>query len=295
MRRVLVEALRHLRAQPVMALVAVLGLAHALFFVGAAAWVGVQIGATTDALADGLYLTASLDPALDEAQVKAVAEKLAKPDEVEVVRVRTPKEERERLATALGEDLLDGLDDLALPGSVTIDLRLTPGRLDAAAVERLDQLVKGLSEVRGVISLPWDPGHVHTLFSVASMVHWLGFGLAGLALVIAVALAAELVRRRLVGDREAAAIARAFGATERWIELPHYVAAGAVGALAAVAAVVGAGLVEGRLVAVARLVPGLADASPMIGPTYLGWCLVGGVGLALAGAWLSVRRAAAAP
>ncbi|MFO0745658.1 MAG: permease-like cell division protein FtsX [Myxococcota bacterium] len=295
MSRALEQAWRHLVAQPVLALCAVLAVAHALFFVGVASWVGLQAGAASDALADGLYVTASLDPALDAAQVKAIADKLAAPDEVAVVTIRTPAEERERLSKVLGPDLMVGLDDLAIPSPVTIDLKLDPGGLDSGSLERLDKLVKELSGVQGVIALPWNPGHIKTLFALSSMVRWVGLGLGLAALIVATALIAQMVRRRYELDRDHMALARAFGATARWVELPHYTAAGLLGALGAVAALLGAGLVQDKLLAVAHLVPGLGQSAPMLGAPFFAWCLAGGIGMALIGAFLSIRRAPVAP
>lgn len=292
--RAFTEALRHLRAQPVSAVVAVLAIAHAVFFAGTAVWVDGQAGSARATLAEGLYVTASLDPSLDEAQVKAIAEKLAAPAEVDVARVRTPKEERERLEATLGADLLAGIDDLAIPMAVTVDLKLDPESLDEAGLEALQKTIVSLREVDGVTALPWDPGHVHTLFAFASLARWLGLVLGALGIAIALSVVTQLIRRRLEDSRRYAQLARQFGATPSWIETPHYVTAALLGLGGAALGVVMAALVQGRLVAVTKLVPGLGDAAPVVGGAYLIWCLAAGLGIALAGAWLSVRRAAEA-
>jgi len=288
------EALRHLRAQPVTALVAVLAIAHAVFFVGTSIWVDGQAGSARATLSEGLFITASLDPALDEAQIKAVLDKLAAPSEVAIVKVRTPREERERLEQTLGPGLLAGIDDLAIPMAVTVDLKLDPDNLDEASLERLHTVVKNLSEVQGVTALPWDPSHIHTLFALAALVRWLGLVLGAIGLIVAVSVVTQLVRRRLEQGRRYATLARQFGATAAWIETPHYVTAALLGVAGAALGVVAAALVQGRLVAVTRLVPGLGDAAPILGATYLVWCLAMGLVVALFGAWLSIRRAAEA-
>jgi len=285
-------ALLHLRQEPLLALVAVLAAAHALFFVGAAAWVGSQASAARAAMADGLVLTASLDPALDEPAIDALLQRLAAPDEVEVVRVRTPRQEREHLGALLGPGLLEGLDDLALPIGVTVDLALRPETLDEAALARLDATVRDLAGIDGVVALPWSPSHVRTLFAFADLVRALGWALGALALVVATAVLAQAIRRRLVATRRERELELAFGATARWLDLPAYVVSGLLGALGATLALVLAGLVQGRLVAVTTLLPGLSDPAPIVGATYLVWCVAGGLGMGLFAAWLALRSAA---
>ncbi|MCC6619902.1 MAG: hypothetical protein IT385_01525 [Deltaproteobacteria bacterium] len=292
MSRLVAEALRLLRAQPVLSLVAVLAVAHALFFVGAAAWVGSQVGAARAAMADGLVVTASLDPALDEPAIEAALARLAEPAEVEVVRVRTPREERERLGELLGTGLLEGLDDLALPLGVTVDLTLSPASLDEAALERLEATVRGLAGVTGVVSLPWSPTHIRTLFAFGSLVGWLAWALGALALVVATTIVAQATRRRLAETRAQRELELAFGATARWLDLPAYAIAGVVGALGAAGALLLATLVQGRLVAVTSLLPGLAAPAPIAGAPYLVWCVAGGLGIGLFGAWLALTSAA---
>lgn len=286
------EALRHLRAQPISAAVAVIAIAHAVFFAGSALWLDSQAAAARTTLSEGLFLTASLDPALDEAQVKATVDKLAAPSQVDIVRVRTPKEERERLEQTLGSGLLTGLDDLAVPMAVTVDLKLDPESLDEDALADLEKVVKELSGVQGVTAMPWDPSHIRTLFALSSLVKWLGLALGGAALLVALSVVTQLVRRRLEEGRRYATLARQFGATAAWIETPHYVTAAIIGVSGAVLAIVAALLVQGRLLAVTQLVPGLQDSAPILGGAYVVWAFALGLALALLGAWLSIRRAA---
>jgi len=289
--RALSHALGQLVSEPVSALVSVLALAHALFFVGAAAWLSTQTANAEAALADGLVVTASLDPALDEAQVGAIVKQLAEARDVERVRVRTPREERERLSEVLGPGLLDGLDDLALPMGVTVDLVLAPGALDEGTLTRLDQTLGPLAQIDGVIALPWSPTHARTLFALGGLVRWLALALGLGALIVSATVVAQRVRRRLDRERAQRELELAFGATRAFVELPSYLAAGLLGLLGAALALALALMVQGPLLAVTTLVPGLAGAAPVFGGLYLVWCVGAGLGVGLLAAWISLGAA----
>ena len=132
------HALGVLRRRPVVGLLASLALALALVLGALALWARGEAARVAAGFDDVLVVTATLDPALDQTATQALLDKIAAVPDVKTVRYVTPTEERARLAERVGANLLQGLDDDALPAPPTLDITLDRGALSDAGRAALD-------------------------------------------------------------------------------------------------------------------------------------------------------------
>jgi cell division transport system permease protein len=225
------HALGVLRRRPVVGLLAALALALALVLGALALWARGEAARVAAGFGDVLVVTATLDPALDEPATQALLDKIAALPEVKTVRYVTPAQERARLAERVGADLLEGLDDDALPAPPTLDITLARGALSDAGLAAVGTTLTALRELSGVQSIPWRPDALRLALRFGDFAWLAGLVLALVALAVAAGAVHHLARAALADSHEERALLSAFGATARQLDLPAYAAALALGLL----------------------------------------------------------------
>lgn len=281
-----------LRRRPVVGLIASLALALALVLGALALWARGEAARVAAGFGDVLVVTATLDPALDQPATQALLERIAAVPDVKTVRYVTPTEERARLAERVGADLLQGLDDDALPAPPTLDITLARGALSDAGLTALGTTLTALREIRGVQSIPWRPDALRLALRFGDFAWLGGLVLALVALVVAAGAVHHLARSALADSREERALMSAFGATNRQLDLPAYAAALALGALGVALAVALARWIEGFAAPFANLWPGPPDATSgtLVGPMFLVAAILVAAAVTLGSTWLAVDR-----
>lgn len=286
------EGTRILLRRPLASLVAVLALGLGLVVVALAAWALIQVGHFKSSLDQDLRLHAALSPTLDEAQTRALLERIAADDAVRSVRWVGPQEQRGELEAILGKELLEGLDDAVFPAGGMAEIALTRAAVTtpdglAAFLER----VKSIESIDGIDAFPFDSRHIKVLLDASEVTR-----IAGLLLGLIALLAGGLAVYLLIQLAHAASaptieLLRAFGATDGFIRGRFFFAALLIG-LAGAGVGVGLGVfVDAPLSDLVSIVPSQGEG--LGGPfdlVLLGWCLAGGLLVSAAACWLALAH-----
>jgi cell division transport system permease protein len=287
------DAVRHIRSSPIVAGVAVLAVAVALCI--GALFVFVQ-GNTARVLAEvgkDLSVTVYLDPLISETETTALrAEVEAKVSDGLVLAGRyfTAEQEKARIISLLSEDLLEGVDDEAIPSQPVVEAKFVPGLLNESRFEQMRAWSTELKGMAGVEDIGFDADHVGIIFAIGDLVGLAGWIIGLIALLVAIFFLAQLVWGGL-RDREAeVTLLRAVGATERHLYAPFFVIGVLVGVVGAVVGALIAMLIDGRLAALDASAPTFGVDLSLFGPTLIAGFVVVGALLGVLGAWASVHR-----
>jgi cell division transport system permease protein len=177
---------------------------------------------------------------------RALAEQLAGLGGVRAVAYVPAADAARRLRVALGRhgELLDGVDDAALPAS--IEVVLDPGVREVAAVSAVVDRLRAADAIEDV-ELVGE--HLEPVGAVLAALRTAAWTLLALLGGLAVWVVAATARLRVVGLAAEARVAELLGAPAGFVAWPH-VAAGALhGALGGVAAVAGLWLVHRAIAA----------------------------------------------
>lgn len=235
-----------------------------------------------------------LDDGLGDARARALADRLADVGGVRAVEYVPAAEAARRLRAALGRhgELLDGVDDAALPAS--LEIVLDPGMRDVAAASPVVEELRATDGVEDVELVGDWVEEVGTVLAALRTASWALLGLLGALSVWVVAATARL---RIAGLADEARVAELLGAPRGFVRWPHVVAGAVHGAL-------GGGLALGGLYLVHRAVaPDVAaQLSAVMGDVHvrflpaaqLGLVVALGAGLGLLGSMLATRGRAAA-
>jgi cell division transport system permease protein len=283
--RLLRRALINLWRAPLPSLLAVVTIALALFLGGALAFSILGARALLTSWGAQRTVTAYVDRALSEEQVRALAERLrADHPGVEVVLV-SPAQALDRLRVQLGDlgGALDGLSRNPLPAT----LELTPrGGGDLRA------LADRVSNVGGVAEVDYGREWVDRLEALGGALR--GFGTASLALLgfAALLVVANTIRLAVYARRDEIEIMKLVGATDGYVRAP-FLLEGALQGLC------GAALAAAGLLAVQRLVLPRAAAAfafaagasaPHLAAQHCALLAAAGALVGLCGSYLAVGR-----
>jgi cell division protein FtsX len=291
------EGLRILVGRPITALLGVATLALGLVLVALAAWSNGQVGHLQATLDADLRLHAALSPTLDEAQTKAVLEKVATDAAVRSVRWVGPKEQKKHLEAILGADLLEGLDEAVFPVGGMAEIAVTRATVvDADALQAFRTRLESIESIDGIDAFPFDSRHIKVLLDAASVTRLAGLVLGLIALLAAGLVVFLFVQTALSSIATSVEILRAFGATAGFIRARFFFAAGVVGLAGAAVAVAFALVLSGPLSELVSVIPVGADsaagasevASGPAGLMLYVWALGGGLVVAMVGCALAL-------
>lgn|GEM_PF-2703146 len=283
------DAARHLLRSPLVALSAALALAVSLSVLALLVFTLSNTGDVLDDIARDLSATVYLGDDATREGVDALIQSTAADPQVAEVTFRTEEQEKARIVDLLSADLLTGVDDAAIPTQPVVHVRFAP-ELDEASFTRMRELTERLAAADGVASVGFEAEHVRVIFAIGDLVRLTGSILGFAALIVGLFFVALLVRVGLDRRADEIAMLRAVGATEAYVYAPMYATGALVGVAGGVLAIVISLLVDGRLAALAETAPNVSLRFDLVGPGLVAWCVLGGLGLALAGAFFSVRR-----
>jgi len=179
-----------------------------------------------------------LDEGVGDAQARALAGELEGVGGVRAVEYVPAAEAARRLRSALGRhaDLMEGIDDAALPAS--LEIVLEPGVRDVAAASPIVDRLRGTSGVESVELVGDWVEQVGTVLAALRAAAW---GLLGLLGGLSIWVVAATARLRLAdrGVVEEARVADLLGAPAGFARWPHVVAGALHGALGGVVAIAG--------------------------------------------------------
>lgn len=252
-----------------------------------------NIDAWTARWAGEASMVVYLDEGVGDDGGRALAGELAGVAGVRAVEYVAPAEAALRLRAALGEhaELLEGIDDAALPAS--LEVVLDPGVRDVAAAS---PIVDHLRATPGVEDVELVGDWAEQVGAVLGALRAAAWGLLGLLGGLAVWVVFATARLRIAGLAEEQRVAELLGAPAGFVRWPHVVAGALHGAIGGVVAVAGLWLVH-RAIAddVAGGLTGvLGDVRVAFLPAAQLALVVGlGAGLGLLGSALATGRRAA--
>jgi cell division transport system permease protein len=199
------------------------------------AWTGTWTGEAA--------MVVYLDEEVGDERARALADELAGVGGVRAVEYVPAAEAARRLRVALGRhaDILEGVDDGALPAS--LEIVLEPGVRDVAAASPIVDRLRG---TRGVESVELVGDWVEQVGTVLAALRAGAWALLGLLGGLSIWVVAATARLRLAdrGIAEEARVAELLGAPAGFARWPHVVAGALHGAVGGLVAVVGLWLVH---------------------------------------------------
>lgn len=287
---VLRQALQLLRGSPWLATVSALTIALALTLVGLFATVMFNAAHLMQDLGQSLALSVYLQETAGEADVAAVRAKLEAHEGIKKVKVLSREQDRERNKRLLSAELLQGLDEAAIPGQPVLEVEI-----DAALASRgdVDALVKWTQALKGVASVEdveFGAEKLRLLFALVEILRTIGIVLSAVLLASAMFFVFSTIRLAVFSRRDEIEILALVGATPGFIRLPFLVEGALQGLVGAALAAGLLGLLHIELRGLVRDVYMLNVAWSLLPPGMIAWLVVGGPAVGLAASALSVGR-----
>jgi cell division transport system permease protein len=282
------RAIGHLWKEPLLSGATVLTLAVAFLCFCSFLAVALGVGGLADRWTSDFHVALYIRDGVPDAEVRRVADAVARLGEVERTTVVPSARMRERLLAGMGEDpALASLEPRLFP--TTIEVRLSERVRDAASVAVLAERLAALEVVDQVETY----GDLfQRLSAVTAIARSVAVALGLIVLLATLLVVSNTVRLSMLGRREEIEIQRLCGATDRFIKVPFLLAGaaqGGVGAAFALGLLAATGLLVQR--AIGSLLPVMPDHEmsglPIAASAVV---LVAGTLLGLAGAHLSVTR-----
>lgn len=284
------EAWKNIRAAPALTLVAVLTIAVSLILVGFFGFLMVNANRVLDGIADDLRVTVYLHPDTPAEQIDALQRKIAERDEVSKVTYLTAEEDLQRNVALLSPELLEGLDAAAIPGQPAIDVLLRPRQRNKEDFARISAWLEELSGTQEVQELYFGADKIRILFAIIDLIRLTGFIICGIVLAAAVFFTFSTIKLAVYARREEIEVLRLVGATDRFIKAPFFIEGALAGLSGAAVALILVATIHTRLVAFVEEEHFLNLSLDLMPAGMVLWLFVGGIGLGIAGSWLSVGR-----
>ncbi len=284
------DAIRYLLKAPITSLVGTLAVANFLVISSLFWFVLNNTDSVLQNIGRELAVTVYVDDALAKEDIEALLTRIADNELVEEVTYRTAEQEKERIVALLSADLLDGVDDEAIPSNQAIEVKFEPGDLTESRFEDMSAFVAGLGKTDGVEEVGFEAEHVGIIFAIGDIVVVTGWALTFISLLVAIFFIATLIRVSLLDRREELSVLHSLGATKRYLDAPFVlsgVLVGAAGAAIAIAVVI---VIDGRLSALHKTAPNFEINLDLMGGALMAYCVVGGVVIGIAGTVFSIFR-----
>lgn len=287
---VLAQALQMVRGSPWLAAVSALTIALALTLVGLFATVMFNAGRLMHDLGQSLSLSVYLAENTAPETVDTVKAKLEAHAGIKHVRALSREQDRDRNRRLLSPELLQGLDEAAIPGQpvleVDIDAELA-SRGDVDALVKWTQALKGVDSVKDV---EFGAEKLRLLFALVEIARTIGIVLSVVLLASAMFFVFSTIRLAVFARRDEIEILSLVGATPMFIRLPFLVEGALQGLAGAALAAVLLGLLHLELRGLVRDVYMLNVSWSLLPPGMVVWLIVGGPSVGVCASALSVGR-----
>lgn len=284
------EAIKNIQAAPLLTLVASLTIAVSLVLVGLFGFILVNADQLLDAIEGDLTVVVELEQNVSPQTVTELVNAIKERPEVASLEVLDADQDRQRTVEALPADVLEGLDDAAIPGRPVIEVRFkTTGRRkdDFHVLPDWLETLEGTSSVQ---RLHFDAHKVRVVFAVIDIIRLMGFLICSILLAAAVFFTVSTIKLAVYARQDEIEVLRLVGATDRFIRMPFYlegIFAGAAGSLTALAIVA---VIHNRLSNYVEEEVFINVDLHLMPAGMVLWLLLGGIVLGFIGARLSVQR-----
>jgi cell division transport system permease protein len=284
------EAWKNIRSAPILTTVAVLTIAVSLILVGLFGFVMINADRVLDAVAEDLRITVYLADDVTSEEVDALQRLMANRDEVDTVTFLTAEDDRARNVALLSSELLEGLDEEAIPGQPAIEIQLAPRQRTKDDFANLDLWLEELTHVDSVQDAYFGADKIRILFAVIDLIRFTGILICLIVLAAAIFFTFSTIKLAVYARKEEIEVLRLVGATDGFIRAPFYIEgalAGLCGSLTALAIIA---FIHSRIVAFVEEEHFLNVSLDLMPASVVLWLLLGGVTLGLAGSALSLGR-----
>lgn len=278
------------RASPWLTAVSALTIALALTLVGLFAMVLFNASRLLHDLGRSLTISVYLQEDATEAEVKAVEGKVRARPGVESVRVLTPQQDRERNKTLLDPDLLQGLDEEAIPGQPVVEVHLDADLASHGGVDDLVAWTKALKSVKSVEAAEFGVEKLRLVFAGVEIARTIGLVLSIVLLASSMFFVFSTIRLGVLARRDEIEILSLVGATPGFVRVPFLVEGALQGLVGAGLAMLLLGLLHLELRGLVGDVYMLNVSWSLLPPGMIVWLLVGGPSVGLTAAAVSVGR-----
>ncbi|MCB9739239.1 MAG: hypothetical protein H6747_08220 [Deltaproteobacteria bacterium] len=283
-------ALRMMRASPWLNVVSVLTIAVSLSLCGLFAMAFFNAHALIRDLGSSLTIQVYLADETTPERAQAIEQRLRGHEGVRSVVALTREADRERNRKLLDPELLEGLDEEAIPGQPVLELELDSALASRGDLERMVEWARQIEKVESVEDVAFGAERLRLLFAVLEIVQSVGVVLSLVLLASALFFVFSTVRLAIWSRRDEIEILALMGATRRFIRSPFLIEGALQGLLGAAVAIVAVGLLHLELEGLVRDVYLLNVQPSLLPPGMVMWLLVGGPALGLVAAGLSLGR-----
>lgn len=278
------------RGSPWLAAVSSLTIALALTLVGLFAMVVFNASRLMHDLGQSLTLSVYLDEKAAPADAAAIEQKLKAQPGVKAVRALSREQDRERNKKLLGPELLEGLDEAAVPGQPVLEVDVEAELASRGDVDALVTWTKALSGVQTVEDVQFGAEKLRLLFAVVEIARTVGLVLSVVLLASAMFFVFSTIRLAVFSRRDEIEILSLVGATPNFIRLPFLVEGALQGLAGALIAMVLIGGLHLELRSLVRDVHLLNVSWSLLPPGMIAWLLSGGPAVGVVASALSVGR-----
>ena len=284
------EAGKNIRAAPLLTLVSVLTIAVSLILVAFFFFVMVNANNVLDAMAHDLRITVYLAEDVTPERIDAVQTRIAEREEVRAIEFLSGEDDRTRNKALLSADLLEGLDEAAIPGQHCLEIELEPRQRSKEDFAAIAAWLQELGEIESVQELYFGADKIRVLFAVIDLLRVIGLIICIIVLAAAVFFTFSTIKLAVYSRKDELDVLRLVGATSGFIRAPFYIEGTLAGLLGTLTALVIVAFIHTRLVAFIEEEHFLNVQLDLLPAGMLLWLLVGGVALGLTGSALSVGR-----
>ncbi|MSQ84663.1 MAG: ABC transporter permease [Myxococcales bacterium] len=278
------------RGSPWLTTVSALTIALALTLVGLLAMVLFNANHLLRELGQNLTLSVYLKDSTSVEQESAVRKQLEGHAGIKKVKALSREEDRARNRRLLAPELLQGLDEAAIPGQPMLDVEIDAELASRGDVEALVQWTQALKHVDSVEDVEFGAEKLRLLFAMVEIARTIGLVLAVVLLASAMFFVFSTIRLAVFSRRDEIELLTLVGATPTFVRLPFLVEGGLQGLAGAVIAAGLLGLLHIELLSLVRDVYMLNVNWSLLPPGMVVWLIIGGPTVGLLASALSVGR-----
>ena len=284
------QAILLVRSSPWLTAVSAVTIALALTLVGLFAMVLVNANHLMHSLGESLTIPVYLHDTATKAEMTAVEAQIRQRKGVKSVKFLTPQQDRDRNKASMTPELLEGLDEAAIPGQPVLEVELEADLASRGDVEELAKWAAGLKSVKAVDEVPTGAEKLRLLFALVEIARTVGLVLSLVLLASAMFFVFSTIRLGVFSRRDEIEILSLVGATPSFVRLPFLVEGALQGLAGALVAMVLLGLLQLELRGLVRDVHLLNVSWSLMPAGMIVWLLLGGPAVGLTASALSVGR-----
>lgn len=284
------QALQLVRSSPWLTAVSALTIALALTLVGLFAMVLFNASRLLQDLGQSLTLSVYVAETAAPASLAAIEGRLRAHEGVKTVRTLTREQDRARNRKLLDGELLQGLDEAAIPGQPVLEVEIDADLASRGDVDELVKWAQGISGVQGVEDVEFGAEKLRLVFAVVEIARTIGVVLSIVLLASAMFFVFSTIRLGVFSRRDEIEILSLVGATPGFVRLPFLVEGALQGLVGAVVAMLLLGLLHLELRSLVLDVHLLNVSWSLMPPGMVAWLLIGGPTVGLTASALSVGR-----